>query len=58
MITGTEGHEPTAEVTVTIMARIGHDTYDLGERTIYGPDNSHAQVAELLREIADVVEES
>jgi hypothetical protein len=54
--TGTEGHDPTAEVTVTIQARVGNDTYDLGDATIYGPDTSHGQVADLLRSVADEVE--
>lgn len=54
--TGTEDHEPTAEVTVTILAQVGNDTYQLGDRTIYGPDRSYAQMAELLRALADEVE--
>lgn len=54
--TGTEDHEPSAEIRLTIFARVGNDTYELGDRVIYGPDTSHAQVAQLLRDIADEVE--
>jgi len=54
--TGTENHESTAEVTVTIQALVGRDTYCLGDTTIYGPDKSHSQLAGLLRAIADEVE--
>lgn len=46
--TGTEDHELSAEIRVTILARVGNDTYELGDATIY---------AQLLHDIADEVEQ-
>lgn len=55
--TGTEHHAPSAEVRMTIQARVGSDTYELGDAVIYGPDAAHAQAADLLRRIADEIEQ-
>jgi hypothetical protein len=46
--------EREAAVQVTIQARVGNDTYDLGSADLDTPD--FAQLAELLRRLADELE--